>query len=217
MSTVALEQQLQNLSLGGRYRDLSLVLGIKDWSDSKPGKSVQEFLDRIEQFAKVSRWTEEDTMNIIKSKLQGEAAQFVTGFDELNKNDVTCDCLTKALTGRFTEQLLAQFYFNQLYKARQEPDKTPLHFLDRLRIITGKTMRRAQNPIEQKIISEAANFRLLTTFINGMQGVVSKELRYRTPQSVEEAVELANTVHHAVKLEKIEEIKFSQARSMLLF
>jgi hypothetical protein len=43
----ALEQQIQNLSLGGKYKDLSLALGIKEWSDSKQGKTVQEFLDQI--------------------------------------------------------------------------------------------------------------------------------------------------------------------------
>jgi hypothetical protein len=67
-------------------------------------------------------------------------------------------------------------------------DETPLHFLNRLRIITGKTMRRAQNPSKQKMISEEENFRLLAAFINGMQGVVGKELRYRMQQSIEEAV-----------------------------
>jgi hypothetical protein len=63
-------------------------------------------------------------------------------------------------------------------------------------------MQRAQNPIKEKIISEEANFRLLAAFINGMQEVVGKELRYRMPKSVEEAVQLENTVYHAVNLEK---------------
>jgi hypothetical protein len=85
-------------------------------------------------------------------------------------------------------------YFNQLYEARQEPDETPLHFLDRLSIITRKTMRRAQNPIEEKIIIEEADFRLLAAFISGMQAVVGKELRYRVPQSADEAVQLADSV-----------------------
>lgn len=49
-------------------------------------------------------------------------------------------------------------------------------------------MRRAQNPSKQKMISEEENFRLLAAFINGMQGVVGKELRYRMQQSIEEAV-----------------------------
>jgi hypothetical protein len=45
-----------------------------------------------------------------------------------------------------------------------------------------------------------------------MQGVVGKELRYRMPQSVEEAVQLANTVYHAVKLEKSRNDKIFSVR-----
>jgi hypothetical protein len=108
-------------------------------------------------------------MDIIRSKLQGESAHFVRGIDELTRDDVTCDKLTKTLTDRFTEQRPAQFYFNQPYEARQERDETPSHFLDRCRILTGKTIRRAQNPVGQKVLSKEANFQLLTAFINGMQ------------------------------------------------
>jgi hypothetical protein len=87
MRIVALEQQLQNLSLGGKYRDLSLALEIKEWSGIKQGKTVQEFLNQIEQFAKISRWTGEEKASILKTKLVGEAAQFVRGLNVLNSDD----------------------------------------------------------------------------------------------------------------------------------
>lgn len=40
--TAVLEQEMQNLSLGARPKDLSLSLEIEDWSGSKQG-----FLDQI--------------------------------------------------------------------------------------------------------------------------------------------------------------------------
>jgi hypothetical protein len=46
------------------------------------------------------------------------------------------------------------------------------------------------------------NFRLLTTFINGMQRVVGRELRFRMPRTLDEALQIANTVYNAVKLER---------------
>jgi hypothetical protein len=75
-------------------------------------------------------------VSILKTKLVGEAAQFVRGLDVLNSDNVTYDCLARALRDRFTEQLPAQFYFNQLYEARQEKDESPIHFLDRCRVMT---------------------------------------------------------------------------------
>jgi hypothetical protein len=61
---------------------------------------------------------------------------------------------------------------------------------------------REQNPVEERITGEEANIRLLTAFINGMQGVTGKELRYRIPNAIDEALQIVNTVHNAVKLEQ---------------
>jgi hypothetical protein len=68
----ALEVQLQNLSLGGRFKYLSLAANIREWFGSDKGNTVTEFLAQVEQCAKVSCWSSEDQVNIIKAKLGGE-------------------------------------------------------------------------------------------------------------------------------------------------
>jgi hypothetical protein len=67
----ALEQQLQNLSLGGMYKDLSSEFGIKDWSGNKQRRTVPEFLDQVQQCATTSR--------AVRQNKQSSAPQQVDG------------------------------------------------------------------------------------------------------------------------------------------
>ena len=78
-----LEQQLKGLTIGVKTKDLSLATGIKDWSGQSQTKPVTEFLTQIEQCARLSNWSDEDKVNIVKAKLTGEARQFINGRDQL--------------------------------------------------------------------------------------------------------------------------------------
>ena len=53
-----------------RTKDVSLVTGIQEWTVEAKGKTVHEFFSQIETLAKVSGWTNEDKVLIVKSKLQ---------------------------------------------------------------------------------------------------------------------------------------------------
>jgi hypothetical protein len=201
-----LEQQLQNLSLGGRFKDLSLASSIREWSGNEKGKSVNEFLTQVEQCARVSNWTSEDQVNIIKAKLCGEALQFLNAREDLTSGQVTYETFKEALVARFSEKLPARYYYNLLHEARQERGESPLQFLDRC-ALSSKTIRKIQNSVEQRILKEEAEFRLLTSFIHGSRGDVGKELKYRSPSTIDEALNIATIVYNAGKLDKQEKDK----------
>jgi hypothetical protein len=76
---LALEAQTRNLTLGGRWKDLSLATGIREWSGENNAKPVLDFLGQVDQCARVSNWSDEDKVNIIKAKLTGSALHFVNG------------------------------------------------------------------------------------------------------------------------------------------
>jgi hypothetical protein len=197
-----LEQQLRGLTIGVKTKDLSLAASIKEWSGSVKTKPVTEFLTQIEQCAKISNWEDGDLVNIVKAKLSGEALQFVNGRDQLTNEGVTYEVLKKALVERFTEKLPARYYYNLLHNATQDKNETPLQFLDRIRILSTKTMRTSDNPLEQRILREEADFRLLTSFIHGIRGDPGKELRYRNPSTIEEALNIATVVYNAQNMER---------------
>ena len=201
-----LEEQLRNLSLG-RVKDLSLAANIKEWSGSKPGKSVREFLSQIDQFGAISQWTDQDRISIVKAKCVGEAQLYIKGVEELNEPGLTYARLKDCLTERFSEQFPLQYYYSQLQEARQEEGESPSQFLDRIRAVTAKTIRKSGNPVEQKILADEAKFRLLSTFIHGMKGEAGKQLRFSMPATVEEALRIAEVIYRAVEMENKEKKK----------
>jgi hypothetical protein len=80
---VELRDQLDTLRIGeghrGQSKDVSLVVGIKDWTGESKRRSVHEFLTQAETLAKVSGRTSQDKAFIVEAKLQGLALQFLMG------------------------------------------------------------------------------------------------------------------------------------------
>jgi hypothetical protein len=197
----ALEAQIRNLTLGGRWKDLSLAAGIREWSGENNAKPVSDFLAQVDQCARVSNWSEEDKVNIIKAKLTGGALRFVNGRDDLSA-EVQYGHLRAALIERFTDKLPARYYHTLLHEATQGKDESPAQFLDRCRVLSSKSTRRGATQVEDRILRDEAEFRLLTSFIHGVRGDVGKELRYKNPSSIEEALNIATVVYHAARLDE---------------
>jgi hypothetical protein len=56
-------------------------------------------------------------------------------------------------------------------------------------------------------LQQEAEFRLLTNFIHGARGSVGKELKYRSPSTIDEALNIAAVVYNAGKFDKQEKDK----------
>jgi hypothetical protein len=79
--------------------------------------------------------------------------------------------------------------------------------LDRIRAITAKTIRKSENPVEQKILADEAKFTLLPAFIHGMKREAGKQLRFSMPGTVEEALRISEIICRAVEMENKEKKK----------
>ena len=196
-----LEEQLRGLTIGVKTKDLSLATSIREWTGQAKAKPVSEFLAQIEQCARVSNWSERDIVDILKAKLTGEALQFVNGRDQLKDEKVRYEVLKAALVDRFSEKLPARYHYNLLHEATQGKDESPIQFLDRCRALSSKTIRRSADPVEQRILKEEADYRLLTSFIYGMKGEAGRELRIRNPGTLDEALNIATVVYNAKRVE----------------
>jgi hypothetical protein len=119
-----LEQLFANLSLG-RAKDLTLAADLKESNGAKSGKTIHEFLEQLEQFGKVSQWTDSDLVNITLSKLSGEAPTFVKGLSETELRGISYDRLKQKLVERFGETLPLQYYYTLLHEAKQEKAESP--------------------------------------------------------------------------------------------
>ncbi|PNF31083.1 hypothetical protein B7P43_G16331 [Cryptotermes secundus] len=192
-----LDGRLRELTLGVKTKDLSLAANIREWTGQAKAKPVSEFLAQIEQCARVSNWTENDKVDILKAKLTREALQFVNGRDQLKDESVRYEVLKAALVKRFSEKLPARYHYNLLHEATQSKNESSIQFLDRCRVLSAKTIRQSADPTEQRILKQEADFRLLTSFIYGMKGEAGRELRIRNPETLDQALNIATVVYNA--------------------
>jgi hypothetical protein len=110
--------------------------------------------------------------------------------------------LKTALTDRFGSTLSSIYYYNLLHEIRQGRNESTSQFLDRCRAINVKTIRRSQDPIKHRILKEEANSRLLTSFIHGLRGHAGRELKFRTPNTVDEALSIAIVIYNMERVER---------------
>jgi hypothetical protein len=198
-----LEQLLANLSLG-RAKDLTLAAGLKEWDGTTAGRTIYGFLEQIEQFGRISQCSHSDMVNITLSKLSGEASTFVKGLNQTELTGISYEGLKQKLVERFGETLPLQYYFTLLHEAKQEKEESPKQFLDRCRVLCSKTIKTIADPTEQRILREEADRRLLSALRRGMQEPAGRQLRFRRPTDLQEALKVATTVHDALKVEEVE-------------
>jgi len=75
-------------------------------------------------------------------------------------------------------------------------------FLDHLRKLCQRTIRNSDNAVEQPVINQEADRRLLAAFINGLSGVPGKHVRLQMPDNIDTALNMAIVTTNAEKEEK---------------
>jgi hypothetical protein len=86
--------------------------------------------------------------------------------------------------------------------ASQEKNESPEIFLDRLRKLCQRTIRSSDNPVEQAVINQEADRRLLAAFINGLTGAPGKQVMLQMPINIDRALNVAMIATNAEKEEK---------------
>jgi hypothetical protein len=167
-----------------------------------PVKPFTSFWSNSKQSGKISQRTDSDLVTVMLSKLSGEAPTFVKGLNETELRGISCERLKQKLVKRFGEILPLQYYDNLLHEAKQEKAESPKQFLDCRRVLCSKTTKASSDPVEQRILWEEADCRLLSAFVRGTQEPAGRQLRFRGPTDLQEALTVATTVHDALKVQE---------------
>jgi hypothetical protein len=126
---------------------LSLVASLSEYGGTKTSKrSTEEFFEQVEQYGLISHCIERDLVAVTKSQLTDEAALFIKGLDQSDRQNLTCSRLKELLIQRFTDRLPLQYHCTVLHEARQEKTQTPTQFLDRNRAISAQKFSRVKLP-----------------------------------------------------------------------
>jgi len=103
---------------------------------------------------------------------------------------------------RFKDKHTDQYNYTRVQNASQEKGESPEMFLDRLRKLCQRTIRISDNAVEQAVINQEADRRLLAAFINGLSGLPGKHVRLQMPASIDRALNMVIVATNAEREEK---------------
>lgn len=163
---------------------------------------MTEFFGKVTRASKSGNWTDADKVTIAVLKLSsGAAALFLNSNEEATRDDITFSRVREIFVERFRVKHLDQFHYSALQNAVQHRNETPEQFGDWCRRLCARTVRQVADPSQQKIINKTAKRRMLTAYINGLYGSVGRQVRYRMPSTLTEAIQIATTVQEVETLE----------------
>jgi len=150
----------------------------------------------------MGRVTVKDKVHLVKLKLRGVSKLFYSAQPELKADDVTYAALRAAFINRFKDKHTDQYHYTRVQTASQEKGVSPVMFLDRLRKLCQRTVRTSDNAVEQTVINQEADRKLLAAFMSGLIGAPGKHVRLQMPENIDRALHMAIIATNAEKEEK---------------
>jgi hypothetical protein len=156
----------------------------------------------IDKAAKMGRLSPKDKVRLARLKIRGAAKLFYSAQPQLKADDISYDEFRTAFVSRFKDKHAHHYHYARVQNTSQERDESPDAFLYRLRKLCQRTIRSSENPIEQAIINQEADHRLLAAFINGLAGAAGKQVRMQMPDNINKALNMGIVVTNAERKEK---------------
>jgi len=183
-------------------KDMWVANLVEPWRGDSSSMPVIEFFETVNEAAEMGRLSAKDKVHLVKLKLRGAARAFYSAQPELRADDVTYAGLRTAFVNRFQDKHTDQYHYARVQNASQEKNESPEVFLDRLRKLCQRTVRNSVNAVEQAVINQEADRRLLAAFINGLTGAPGKQVRLQMPENIDKALNMAIVATVAEKEER---------------
>jgi hypothetical protein len=164
--------------------------------------SLGEFFEKIESASRLGNWSDAYKVQVDTLKLTELTKIFYSSNVHLQNPEISWQDFKGCFQARFNDVHTDQYHFIRLQTARQGRDETPQAFADRCRSLANKTVPKVADPTVQKLHYDLADRMLLAAFISGLTGNTGQQVRFRMPRSLEEALQIAVTVHEAEAEEK---------------
>jgi len=183
-------------------KDMWVANLVEPWRGDSNSISVIDFFEFINEAAEMGRLSSKDKVHLAKLKLKGPVRVFYSAQTQLKADDVTFAEFRTAFVNRFRDKHTDQYHYARVHNASQEKNESPEAFLDRLRKLCQQTVRSSENPVEQAVINQEAERRLLAAFINGLVGVPGKQVRLQMPETIDKALNMAIVATNAERDER---------------
>jgi hypothetical protein len=183
-------------------KDMWVANLVEPWKGESNSIPVVEFFESINEAAEMGKLSSQAKVRLARLKLRGAARTFYSAQPQLRADDVSHEEFRTAFVNRFQDKHTDQYHYARVQNASQDRNESPEVFLDRLRKMCQRTIRSSANPIEQAVIKQEADRRLLAAFINGLLGAVGKQVRMQMPDNIDKALNMAIVATKAEREEK---------------
>ena len=135
-------------------------------------------------------------------RLSDAAKQFDNGSLELHSQGVTWQMFKDVFRRRFRDTHTDQYHLMRLQTARQGRNKSSQDFAHRCSSLSQKQVCKTDDPVAQRVHYENAERMLLARFVTELIGTPGRQVRYASPQHLDQALKIALSVQQAEKQEK---------------
>jgi hypothetical protein len=163
---------------------------------------VKEGFELVESSARIGCWRDSDKIQITILKITEVAKAFYSSNPELHNTGISWENFKANFLHRFRDVRNDHYHFMQLQTAKQKKEGKPQEYLDRCRSLAMKTVPKVNEPLLQKVHYNQAQRMLLSTFIARVYGNPGQQIRFQMPATVDQALQIANTVFQAEEQEK---------------
>lgn len=171
---------------------------IKEFSGTSSDFTVTDFIEQIEDFKKISTWTDEQAYRVARRRLTGVAAELVRTDDSVNTT-CTWTALKKFLIGRFGEIISKQDARFAFMALKQKESESVDEYALRIDLAAKKAFLVSKDPSEKATLAKInANDKLLV-FTNGLRFDIWQYVYSKSPTSFADALELARQYEISVK------------------
>jgi hypothetical protein len=150
----------------------------------------------------MGRLSSKDKVHLVRLKLRSVAKAFYSTQPTLKADDCTYEELRTAFINRFKDKHTDQNHYARVQTASQERNESPEVYLDRLRKLCQQTIRISANAVQQVVINQEADRRLLAAFTHGLHGTPGRHLRTQMPENIDKALHMAIVATNAEREEK---------------
>jgi hypothetical protein len=185
----------------GATKDIVVANLIDAWKGDSNSISVFDFFESVNEAAEMGRLSSKDKVHLVRLKLRGTAKAFYSSQPSLKADDCTFEELRTAFVNRFKDKHTDQYNYARVQAASQEKNESPEIFLDRLRKLSQQTVRVSANAVEQAVMNQEADRRLLAAFIHGLQWAPGRHLRMQMPENIDKALNMAIVATNAEREE----------------
>uniref|UniRef100_A0A6P7H6Q9 Uncharacterized protein LOC114345012 n=1 Tax=Diabrotica virgifera virgifera TaxID=50390 RepID=A0A6P7H6Q9_DIAVI len=175
-----LRKEMEKLGMAGNRRaEMIGAREVKEWCGSEGEMGVEEFVERVEMLQQINGWTEQNTADLVRRRMIGEAAEFLRNATSEKQEGWTWKEIKGLLLQRFGVKKDRVDEMVKLMNIRRKEGENYRRFADRCRTAARYVVKEYEKEEEKKVANEIREEMILGVFMEGLNSEVRRVVKAR--------------------------------------